>query len=71
MCSSQTDEQIKPVPEMGAFNTDYLDGLGALEERILILIDIDMLLSSTEMRLINELAVKCGQAQQNYANCSL
>jgi purine-binding chemotaxis protein CheW len=37
-------EQIKPAPEMGtAFNTDYLIGLGTLDERMLILIDIDKL----------------------------
>jgi purine-binding chemotaxis protein CheW len=49
--------QIKPAPEMGtAFNTDYLVGLGALEERMLILIDIDKLMSSAEMGLIDKIA---------------
>jgi len=49
--------QIKPAPEMGtAFNTDYLIGLGTLEERMLILIDIDKLMSSAEMGLIDKLA---------------
>jgi purine-binding chemotaxis protein CheW len=48
---------IKPAPEMGtAFNTDYLVGLGTLEERMLILIDIDKLMSSAEMGLIDKLA---------------
>ncbi len=50
-------EQIKPAPEMGtAFNTDYLIGLGTLDERMLILIDIDKLMSSTEMGLIEKIA---------------
>lgn len=50
-----TAEQIKPAPEMGsAFNTNYLIGLGALEDRMLILIDIDHLMSSTEMGMIEE-----------------
>jgi purine-binding chemotaxis protein CheW len=49
-------EQIKPAPEMGAaFNTDYLIGLGTLDERMLILVDIDRLMSSTEMGLIKEM----------------
>ncbi len=49
--------QIKPAPEMGtAFNTDYLVGLGTLEERMLILIDIDKLMSSAEMGLIDKIA---------------
>ncbi len=50
-------EQIRPAPEMGsAFNTDYLIGLGTLEERMLILVDIDTLMSSSEMGLIEQLA---------------
>lgn len=50
-------DQIKPAPEMGtAFNTDYLIGLGTLDERMLILIDIDKLMSSSEMGLIDKIA---------------
>ena len=46
-------EQIKPAPEMGsALDTDYLIGLGTLEERMLILVDIDRLMSSEEMGLV-------------------
>lgn len=49
-------EQIKPAPEMGsAFNTDYLVGLGTLDERMLILVDIDKLMSSAEMGLIEQI----------------
>jgi purine-binding chemotaxis protein CheW len=48
-------EQIKPAPEMGtAFNTDYLVGLGTLDEKMLILVDIDKLMSSAEMGLIDQ-----------------
>ncbi|HEY8606438.1 MAG TPA: chemotaxis protein CheW [Noviherbaspirillum sp.] len=50
-------EQIKPAPEMGtALNTDYLIGLGTIEQRMLILVDIDRLMSSTEMGLIDKIA---------------
>lgn len=50
-------EQIKPAPEMGtALNTDYLIGLGTVGERMLILVDIDLLMSSAEMGLIDKLA---------------
>ncbi|MES2932079.1 MAG: chemotaxis protein CheW [Pseudomonadota bacterium] len=50
-------EQVKPAPEMGAaFNTDYLIGLGALDERMLILVDIDKLMSSADMGLLEKLA---------------
>jgi len=52
-----TPEQIKPAPEMGtAFNSEYLMGLGTLDERMLILIDIDRLMSSSEMGLIDRMA---------------
>jgi len=50
-------EQVKPAPEIGtAFDTDYLIGLGMLDERMLILVDIDKLMSSSEMGLIDRLA---------------
>ncbi|MES2143876.1 MAG: chemotaxis protein CheW [Pseudomonadota bacterium] len=52
-----TPEQIKPAPEIGTtFDTDYLIGLGTLDERMLILVDIDKLMSSAEMGLIEKLA---------------
>ena len=45
--------QIKPPPEMGAaLDTDYLIGLGTLDERMLILVDIEKLMSSAEMGLV-------------------
>ncbi len=52
-----TPDQIKAAPEMGTtFDTDYLIGLGTLDERMLILVDIDKLMSSDEMGLIEKLA---------------
>src|SRR5215216_5283001 len=51
-----TPDQIKPAPEMGtAFNSDYMIGLGTVDERMLILVDIDKLMSSGEMGLIDNL----------------
>src|SRR5471030_814465 len=48
-----TPEQVKPAPEMGtAFSTDYLIGLGTIDERMLILVDIDRMMSSPEMGLM-------------------
>ncbi|SFU99164.1 purine-binding chemotaxis protein CheW [Pseudoduganella namucuonensis] len=52
-----TDEQIRPAPDMGSeFDVDYMTGLGVVEERMLILTDIDRLMSSTEIGLIDRLA---------------
>ncbi len=45
--------QIKPAPQLGtAVNTSYLEGIATLDERMLILLDIDKLMSSEEMGLI-------------------
>ncbi|AKU20374.1 chemotaxis protein CheW [Massilia sp. MB5] len=50
-------EQVKQAPEMGtAFSTEYMIGLGTIDERMLILVDIDKLMSSPEMGLIEQLA---------------
>ena len=50
-------EQIRPAPEMGsALDTNYLIGLGTLDDRMLILVDIDRLMSGEELGLIEKLA---------------
>jgi len=50
--------QIKPPPQMGsALDTDYLIGLGTLDNRMLILVDIDKLMSSDEMGLVERTAL--------------
>ena len=54
---SLTADQIKPAPDMGgALNTDYLIGLGTVDERMIILVDIDRLMSSEEMGVIDSIA---------------
>jgi len=48
-------EQVKPSPEIGtSFDSDYLIGLGTLGDRMLILVDIDRLMSSPEMGLFDQ-----------------
>lgn len=40
---------IKPIPELGgAINTDFISGLAALSERMVMLLDIDKLLNADE-----------------------
>ena len=52
-----TPDQIKPAPEMDTtFNSDYLIGLGTIDERMLILVDIDKLMSSPDMGLVDQQA---------------
>ena len=48
-------EQVKPAPEMGAvLDADYLIGLGTLDDRMLILVDIDKLMTSDEAGLVEQ-----------------
>jgi len=50
-------EQIKPAPEFShTLDTQYLMGLGTIDNRMLILIDIEKLMTSREMSLIDESA---------------
>ena len=47
------EEQIRAVPEIGAtIDRQFLTGIGTLDERMLILLDIERLMSSTEMGLV-------------------
>ena len=50
-------DQLKPAPEMGAtLDTEYLIGLGTLDDRMLILVDLEKLMTSDDMGLIEKLA---------------
>ncbi|HEY6612523.1 MAG TPA: chemotaxis protein CheW [Pseudomonas sp.] len=54
---SLTPEQIKPAPEFGlSLSSDYLSGLASLEDRMLVLVDIDRMLTSEEMALVEKTA---------------
>lgn len=44
------DEEIKPAPEFGvAFDSQYLHGLAALDDHMVIIVDIEELISSDEL----------------------
>lgn len=48
-------QQIKPAPEFsGSLDTEYIRGLGSIDERMLILVDIERLLMSADMALCDE-----------------
>ncbi|MBV7404475.1 chemotaxis protein CheW [Enterobacter sp. ENT03] len=47
-------DQIRPAPEFAVtLSTEYLTGLGALGDRMLILVNIEKLLNSDEMALLD------------------
>ena len=50
-------EQIKPAPDIsGSMDTEYITGLGTIDDRMLILVDIERLMSSADMGLIEKMA---------------
>lgn len=52
-----SEDQIRPVPELGAeLDADYITGIGVIEERMLILVDIEQLMQSEDMALVTAAA---------------
>ena len=47
-------EEIRPAPEFGAgLDVQYLQGLGTVDARMIILVDIEKLMSSRDMELMD------------------
>lgn len=50
-------EQIRPAPSFSStFDTQHITGLGTVDQRMLILVDIERLMGSTDMGLIDAAA---------------
>ena len=48
-------QQVRPAPEFGAaLDTRFITGLGTVDERMLILADIERLMTSRDMQLVND-----------------
>jgi purine-binding chemotaxis protein CheW len=51
--------QVRPAPDLGTtLNTAYITGLGTIDNRMIILVDIEKLMSSEDMALIERAAEK-------------
>jgi len=49
-------DQIRPAPDFSStFDVRYITGLGTVDERMLILVDIEELMSSSDMALVDTL----------------
>ena len=49
--------QIKPAPEFSAaLETQFITGLGTIDDRMLILLDIEKLMASRDMQLVDDAA---------------
>jgi len=47
-------EQVRPAPEFSSeLKVDHITGLGTMDERMLILLDIEKLMMSSDMALLN------------------
>lgn len=52
-----TADQTKPAPEFGStIDTKYVKGIGAVDDRMLILVDIEKLMTSSDMELVGAIA---------------
>lgn len=54
---TMSESQIKPAPNMGAsIDTAYVTGMGTIDDRMVILVDIDKLMSAADLNAINAAA---------------
>jgi purine-binding chemotaxis protein CheW len=53
---SLTDGDIHPAPAFGTFDTQYLVGLVPVDDKMLILLDIERLMTSSEMALMDQVS---------------
>ncbi|MCK9202566.1 MAG: chemotaxis protein CheW [Gallionella sp.] len=52
-----TPDQLKPAPEFsGTMDTQYITGLGTVDERMIIVVDIEKLMTSRDMDLVEAAA---------------
>lgn len=50
-----TPDQIKAAPQLStSLDTKYITGLGTIDQRMLILVDIEKLMTSRDMELVDE-----------------
>jgi len=53
-----TPDQIKKAPSLStSLDTRYIVGMGTVDQRMLILVDIERLMTSRDMELVDEVAV--------------
>lgn len=54
---SLAEAEIKPAPEFGSiFSAEYILGLGTVEQRMLILVDIERLMTQQELAIVEDVS---------------
>ena len=52
-------DQMRPAPDFSSsFDTQYITGLGTVDERMLILVDIEKLMTGAEMALMEDATIR-------------
>jgi len=55
--TSLQNDQVRPAPEFGTvLDTAYIDGLATVDERMIIVIDIEKLMTAEDMGLVDQVA---------------
>ena len=55
--TSLANDQVRPAPEFGTvLDTAYIDGLATVDERMIIIIDIEKLMTAEDMGLVDQAA---------------
>ncbi|WP_240901440.1 chemotaxis protein CheW, partial [Thioalkalivibrio sp. XN279] len=55
--TSLAHDQVRPAPEFGTvLDTAYIDGLATVDERMIIIIDIEKLMTAEDMGLMDQAA---------------
>lgn len=49
-------ETVEPPPRLGKVEREYVSGVGKLDDRLLILLDVDRLMSESDQAMIQEVA---------------
>jgi purine-binding chemotaxis protein CheW len=47
---------VEPPPRLGKVEREYVSGVGKLDDRLLILLDVDRLMSESDQSMIQEVA---------------
>lgn len=55
---SVPESEIKPAPELGTLDTQYLQGLATVNGQMMIIIDIERLMTSRDMAIMDEAATQ-------------
>jgi purine-binding chemotaxis protein CheW len=54
-----TESEVKPAPQLGSLvDSSFLDGVATQGDRMVLLVDIEKLLSSGELNLLREVTEK-------------